>query len=281
MTPKYRRYLRILLLAVFAVSTFLLLRQCMDNSNGSTSYENALDIATQAVAGGTAAAPVAPSQEPVVTMPETDSGTYWYAAAIPADDKNLKYLRQIDVTALQERNPDVLAWIYAPGTKINYPVLQGEDNDYYLNHTWDGWKNSVGSIFMEYRNNPTFMDFNTILYGHNMNDGSMFADVIDFSQEQFAKSHPYIYLVLPGGILRYDVFSAYKAPVDGQTYGLSFNQEQTRVDFLNYAKENSTIQTGVAPKTTDLILTLSTCTGRGYSDRWVVHARLEMFPAEG
>ena len=211
--------------------------------------------------------------EPVITEPEE---IRWVPAPVEEEDPHLDTLAETDLDALRQVNEDIIGWILIPDTVINYPLLQGEDNDYYLKHTWQGKKNVAGAIFMEYRNEPDYEDFNTILYGHNMNNGSMFASLRRYAGEKYWKKHPYVYLATDAGVYRYEVFSAYRADVGSTTYGLSFQQEETRKEFLIHALENSKINTGVIPEITDRILTLSTCSGAGYSTRWVVHARLKM-----
>ena len=182
----------------------------------------------------------------------------------------------MDLTALQEVNDDVLGWIRIPDTAIDYPLLQGTDNTHYLYHTWDQKSSSVGSIFLEHLNSPDFTDHNTIVYGHNLNDGAMFAELKDFSDEAHWQAHPYIYIAAGGTVYRYEIFSCYRAGLQDPTYGLSFRQETTRENFLAHALESSKLETGIVPPTTDRILTLSTCFGDGSNTRWVVHARLEM-----
>jgi sortase B len=189
-------------------------------------------------------------------------------------------LASLDFSALQQINDDVLGWIRIPDSGIDFPLLQGEDNDYYLTHTWDHQVNSVGSIFLEHLNSPDFTDYNTIVYGHNMNDGAMFAGLKSFSDSEYRKNHPYIYIASQQGVYRYEIFSCYRAGLQDPTYGLSFNQQTTKEKFLAHALEKSVIQTHVQPAMTDRILTLSTCFGDGSNTRWVVHARLEMMPIE-
>lgn len=275
MKKKTRRLLQMVLLGVFFFSTVMFLLQLRDKSQGSQDYSDARAAALRETIPAETV-----ETEPVQTVPPTipqsqSSEQLWYPEPI-GEDENLEDLQQLDIPALQEINPDVLGWICIPGTKIDYPLLQGEDNTFYLEHTWQKNRNSVGAIFLESLNSPEFSDFNTIVYGHNMSDGSMFAYVSNYTSQWHFDNHPYIYVVLPEGILRYEVFSAYKAPVESQTYRLSFRQRQTRQDFLDATRENSAVECEIVPQVTDRILTLSTCTGRGYSDRWVVHGRLKM-----
>lgn len=276
MSQGTRTRLIILLLAICIFSTGMFLRQQLDNSKGSKAYASALDVATSRSAPP--AEPVQMLQTEPAEIPEATAPPepIWVPAPLEEEDPYVQELESIDLTALQAENSDVLGWIFLPDSVVNYPVLQGEDNEYYLYRTWTGESNSVGSIFMETENTPDFTDFNTILYGHYIKSGAMFAHLHLYAQQDHWEKYPYVYLVNAAGIFRYEIFSAYKAEVESSTYGLSFNQTETRVNFLADAAENSVIDTAVEPAVTDRILTLSTCSGAGYSTRWVVHARLAM-----
>ena len=265
---KKRIMLTCLLLAVFAASTALLLCQFRDKAGGQDAYDDALAIASANTG------PQETETVGAVTDP-TQPQTVWVPAPVEEEDPYLEEMAQTDLAALQEVNQDVVGWIRIPGTKINYPLMQGEDNEYYLNRTWQGNRNSVGSIFLECRNNADLMDYNTIIYGHNMSDGSMFAALRKYNQA-FWEKHPYIYILTGAGVYRYEIFAAYKAGLEDPTYGLSFHQSKTRANFINHALEQSTIETDILPEKMDRILTLSTCSGGGYSSRWVVQARLRM-----
>ena len=266
-----KKLLRLLLLILFAVSTLLLVRQFADNAGGSGSYDRALDLAQSSKKSS--------AVQVAETSPES-SLPQWVPAPIEEDDPHISQLESLDLSALQAVNPDVVGWIRIPDTRVDYPLMQGQDNDYYLTHTWDGQENSVGSIFLEHRNHMDFTDFNTIVYGHNMNDGSMFAALPRFATTWYYERHPYVYILTASGVLRYEVFASYRASVEGSTYGLSFQQDMTKVNFLTDAVKNSQLTTDIQPALTDRILTLSTCSGVGYSNRWVVHARLKMVPSE-
>ena len=106
----------------------------------------------------------------------------------------------------------------------------------------------------------------------------MFSTLHDYVDLSFWEQHPYVYLVTDEGVLRYEIFSSYDAGVNSPAYRLSFHKVQTREDFIQMAVESSDIQTDIVPQATDRILTLSTCTGTGYSSRWIVQARLAMIP---
>ena len=271
MTGRTRKILTAILLVVFLFSIVKFLQGQMDKSAGSSTYQDALQMATSEK-----------NPAAIQTVPPTgpehaeEAKPRWIPAPVEEEDPNLQTLESIGLDSLQEAHPDVVGWILIPDTQVNYPLMQGEDNEYYLNRTWDGKNNSVGSIFLESQNSPDLTDFNTIVYGHNMMDGSMFATVRQYGVADYWEKHPYVYILSQEGIFRYEVFASYQAPVDSSTYGLSFNQAKTRINFLTEAMDNSVISTGIVPALTDRILTLSTCSGAGYTHRWVVHARLKM-----
>lgn len=275
MTKKMRKGLSAVLLVVFLVSGSLLIWNFFRFREGENAYDDA-----RALASGSPAAPQ--TTEPPAQAPTEETGprTCWIPAPIEEEDPYIQALEEMDIGALRQVNEDVLGWIQIPDTKVDYPLLQGEDNQFYLENNWKGKKEYVGSIFLEYRNDPQLTDFNTIIYGHNMANGSMFGSLRQYQYGNHWKKHPYVYILCGAGVLRYEVFSTYTADVDSLTYGLSFQQMETRAEFLAMALENSEIDTGVLPELTDQILTLSTCSGVGYSTRRVVHARLKMVEVE-
>jgi len=274
MNRKTKKMLSFLLLVVFLVSTGFLIRNFFGYSGGDEDYSDAA-----ALARSDAPQEMEPTRETVaVTVPpETPAEPVmvWVPAPLAEPDPKMEKLRETDLDALRKVNKDVLGWIHIPGSKIDYPILQGEDNEYYLKRTWKGHRNPVGSIFLESMNSPDFTDWNTIIYGHNMSDGSMFAPLHRFKRQEYWETHPYVYIVTDAGVLRYEVFSSYNAKVGSKTYGLSFRQMETREEFIAMALEKSQIDTGIVPEVTDQIITLSTCSG-GEETRRVVHARMPM-----
>ena len=271
MKKNVRKALRAVLLMVFVVSTALMVHQWMDNAGGEAAYNDAMDIAMQVKE------PEAPAQPKPTEIPveATEPVTYWVPVPVEGDPV-MEEMAEINIAALREENEDVLGWIRIPDTRIDYPLLQGEDNDFYLKHTWQKQRNSVGSIFLEHLNRPDLTDFNTIVYGHNMRDKSMFGQLDNYSIEGFWETHPYVYIAIDSGVYRYEVFAFLQAPVDSVTYSIRPQRDDTKQEFIDYSMEHTWIDTGVRPVITDRILTLSTCTGRDYSARNVVQARLPM-----
>ena len=277
MKPHIRKILVSLLLVLCLISTAKVLTQWMATEEGDDSYANAAAIAQSATLATTVPAETEPVTE-ATEAPTESPEPVWIPAPVEEEDPNFATLSSIDLHALREVNPDVVGWIFLPNSMINYPLMQGDDNQFYLEHTWEGNENPYGSIFLETRNNPDLTDFNTIIYGHNMLNGSMFAGLSYFAYQWHWDWNRYVYIVTDDGILRYEVFSSYAADVDSATYGLSFQQPETRENFIRLALENSEIATAITPASTDRIITLSTCTGLGYESRRVVHAVLKMIP---
>lgn len=180
--------------------------------------------------------------------------------------------RQIDFAALKNTNSDVIAWLYLPGTVIDYPVVQTADNEYYLEHTFNKASNKVGTIFMDYRNDPKFKDDNAILYGHHMKDGSMFKKLIEYKKQDFYDANPSLYLYTPTKTYELQVFSAYTIEATDNYTDIDFGV--SKADRFAQLKKRSTVQTDVALTEEDTIVTLSTCTYDYDDARFAVHAKL-------
>lgn len=184
-------------------------------------------------------------------------------------------LRNMDFTALREVNSDVLGWIMIPGTVVSYPLLQGSDNQYYLKHTWKKWTSAVGAIFLECKNSRDLSDFNSVVYGHRMNNGSMFASLKHYKKQSYWAAHPCVYITNDSGSHKYEIFAAYEVSTAGTTYQIGFSGDTSKQAFIDYCLDQSVIDTGITPAVYDQILTLSTCTGNGHATRWVVQAVLK------
>lgn len=269
-----RKGLSILLAGGCLFSLMMLARVWCDGKRGSNANISAQQIAMQPVEQPSEKLPQ--TQESLPAQAETlPLEPRWFPAQVQ-DDPQMTELAAINLDALRQVNPHVVGWIRIPGTGIDFPVVQGEDNAFYLDHSWDKSPNQYGSIFLECMNDPKMEEFNTIIYGHRMNDGSMFAPLLDYAREDFLRAHPYIYLVTDAAVLRYQVFSSYTADVDSDAYGLGMQLEHTKREYIADAIENSDVDTGILPAFTDRILTLSTCTRGSFESRRVVHAYLPM-----
>ena len=195
-------------------------------------------------------------------------------------DPYAQALADMDFVALREQNTDVLGWIVIPNTKVSYPLVQGEDNSYYLNHTWRKTRSVVGAIFMESLCSADLSDFNTIIYGHRMNNRSMFGRLLDYKKQSYWQEHPRFYITDDSGTHTYEIFAAYEAAVKSTPYCISFSSDTEKQTFIDYSLEHSQVDTGVVPTVNDRIVTLSTCTGNGHATRWIVQGVEWVEPAE-
>lgn len=184
----------------------------------------------------------------------------------------------IDFDKLLSRNPDVKGWIRYNGEKINYPILQGPDNDYYLKHSIDKAYNTIGCIFMDYRN-MSFEDNNLVLYGHNMFDKTMFGSIGDLFKKGFFdnEENHYLEIMKPDNtLLTYQIFSYYVVEKEERYIQTKFDSTDDFNSFLDLIQKRSYMKFDVNVTIEDNILTLSTC--HGYSidttERMVAHFKL-------
>ena len=292
MTEKVRKILTVLLAAVFVVSTAMLIARGFDAGEAEDAYLQAQQIAgldsvpdpteetaiVEETEPPAVTVPIPEETVPEETVPEpTEPPTMWVPAQVEPDEY-MKKLESISLEALREENPDVVGWIFLPNTSINYPVVQGEDNQHYLHYTWNNKKSVSGSIFLEATNAADFSDFRSIVYGHNMADTSMFGSLHRYARLSYWEVFPYVYLVTDEGVLRYEIYSSYKAAVDSKTYALDLD-DRVKESFIQMTVDESELETGIVPAVTDRLLTLSTCTNSA-DHRRVVHARLVMEEVE-
>lgn len=182
--------------------------------------------------------------------------------------------QNISFDELREVNKEVVAWILVDNTKINYPVVQTINNDYYLNHDITGSLTSSGWIFMDYRNSYKMDDKNTIIYGHNLINQTAFGSLSNiFTEEWYQKSNHTIVIVNPKETLIYEVFSTYY--IDPETYYLqtNFRTDEEYINFLTTLKNRSIYDYTVNLSSSDNMITLSTCTDDN-KGRKVIHGKL-------
>lgn len=174
---------------------------------------------------------------------------------------------------LKLKNPDTIAWLEIPGTKINYPIMQSKDNVFYLRKNFNKKYSVSGSVFADYRNSPEFNDQNTVIYGHNMKDGSMFYDVTLLKSQDFFNRNHKIYVTLDNKLLEYEIFSVYETKKD-YNYRAPKYDELYFESRLNEFKRKSVVKTSTEVDSSSKLLTLSTCSYTFYDARFVVHAVL-------
>lgn len=182
---------------------------------------------------------------------------------------------EIDFDGLRAVYPDVIGWIDIPGVEISYPILQGKDNSYYLSHLASGEDGISGSIFLDCHNQPDLSDQNTIIYGHNMRDDSMFGKLDGYLEKSRYEIQPYFYIYVPEKVYIYHILSAYEGSADSVAYTYQFSAEEEVLSFLEEIMRNSVYDTGIQAGAGDRIVTLSTCTNSGRNKRFLVHGLLE------
>ena len=272
MKPNFRKALTALLAVVCALCLGRTALQLVQYRQGDETYAQAEELAGLPDLSDLPVVDFTGGSGSVSSSASTD-GAGEAPEEVPVwQDPYAQALKDMDFSALRQQNPDVLGWILIPGTRVSYPVAQGTDNSYYLDHTWRGGKNSVGAIFMECRNSSDLSDFNTIIYGHRMNNRSMFGTLSQYKSRSYWQAHPYVYLTDDSGTHRYEIFAAGEVSVDSDVYRLGLRSDSSRQSFLDSCLALSALNTGVTPHTYDKVLTLSTCTGNGHATRWVVQA---------
>ena len=197
----------------------------------------------------------------------------------PEEPEETKPEIPIDFEALWEMNEDVYAWIEIPGTKVDYPVLQSPtDDQYYLDHNLDGSQGYPGSIYTQSYNGKEFEDFNTVIYGHNMKDDSMFGDLHSYEDSDFMKENSKVIIYTPEKILTYQIFAAVVYDDRHILLTYDFNETDDRQEFLDSLNSlrdmRSHIDSDVEVGTDDRILTMSTCIGGEDHHRYIVEAVL-------
>ena len=198
-------------------------------------------------------------------------------AAEDTGDKgdNIQPPMSIDFNALKAVNDDVIGWIYIEAFEgINYPVVRGLDNSYYLHRTYQRNYNFAGTIFTDAQNHDDFNDCNTIVYGHNMKNGSMFGLLRRFSSDPsvYEKSK-YFWIFTPTEDYRYEIIAAYTTGVSSDTYTLFKGPGKEFTEWMRKQVEHSEITTTPGDlSVSDKIVTLSTCTGNE-STRYVVQGK--------
>ena len=236
-----------------------------------------------------------PTGEPEIVYTTADSWAAFYTtelgnafigrlAALGAQDEESalalsrrvtqEWLAQIDHEKLREMNGDYLLWLYAPGTQIDYPVVQDEGNDYYLSHLFNGDRNAAGTLFADYRNQPQLLDPNTILYGHHMRNDSMFGTLTDYEDQEYYEANPYMLATSENEIALLEIFAGYTTDSGDHCYQLAISGEENMNYFVRKAEEKSDFNTSVEVTHEDRVVTLSTCAYDFENARYVVLTRV-------
>lgn len=210
---------------------------------------------------------------PIMTEQSEESDGTAPQADEPEKQTDMIVPKYVDFDILQASYPDTTAWLLDPGGTINYVVAQAEDNDYYLHRLLDGRTASGGTLFMDYRNSADFSDWNTMIYGHNMKNGTMFASLMKYQEPGYYEEHPNLYLYTPGHRYRMELVAGYITSVTDKVYEIP----ATKVDrdtILEHAFRSSSFISGITIGEEDKLVTLSTCSYAYDDARYVVIGRL-------
>lgn len=193
---------------------------------------------------------------------------------IPSEEPSFK----VDFEELKNINSDVIGWMVIEGTQINYPVVQGNNNSFYLNHSYDKKWNSLGSIFADYQSSNDFTDYNTFIYGHHTKNGTMFGELYKYMDVDFYNDHSSFYLYTPNGNYIAEIFSAYLDSTTSDSYNQKYNSKEDFKEYINMITNKSNYDTKVeVDYMNDKIITLYSCShesDRQKTDRYFIHAVL-------
>lgn len=212
------------------------------------------------------------AQAAVVLSTERPDGT----SAEESPDKSVDCAPiQVDFDLLRAQNQDVVAWIYCPDTPINYPVAQAPDNEYYLRRLLDGSSNSSGTLFMDFRNSADLSDWNSIIYGHNMQNDAMFGTLPDYEMQAYFESHPVMFLLTPEQDYRINVMAGFVTPAGAELYRTFNPAEKERLRLMEEWRDASDFDAGIVSGSENRMITLSTCSYEYRRARYVVIGVLE------
>ena len=199
------------------------------------------------------------------TTPATESAE----ETLPAETAPIA----VDFDYLRRTNADVVGWLYSAETPINFPVVQGKNNDYYLYRMLDGNWNSSGTAFLDYRNAGDFSDDNTILYAHNMKNKEKFGTLTNYKEQSYYDEHPVMWLLTPDGDYKLELVAGYVTGATAKIYSFDLDREEV-FSQVRKAVDRSTFQSGVVLSEEDRFLTMSTCSYEYDDARYVLIARL-------
>lgn len=261
--PKIKKTILLILLYIFFITifTFCILKIIDWNKDNKKTEKNIKDA--EKITDVTEVTDNKDTE--LINEPTNQESDYWYYIKFP--------LIEVDFNELKKKNTDTVAWIQVNNTNINYPVVHTDNNDFYLNHSYDKSVNDAGWVFMDFRNNSNLSNKNTILYAHSRLDKTMFGSlskVLKSSWYQNKDNH-IIKISTPTENSLWQIFSVYK--IEDETYYITtkFDNNSSYMEFLTTLKNRSKYNFKTELNETDVILTLSTCYSE--TERTVVHAK--------
>ena len=184
----------------------------------------------------------------------------------------------IDFESLYKLNPDTVGWIGSEGLEIDYPIVQTKDNEFYLDHLFSLEKNKLGAIFMDYRNDHKLLDRNTIIYGHNMKNGSMFSSLTNYKKQDYYEMNPNILIVTNEVKYRVEFFAGVIVDGNYESVRLDFSNDDDFIQYIDSLYELSTFKSPVIVGTEDRIISLVTCSYEFNNARYALYGKLVEIP---
>lgn len=191
-----------------------------------------------------------------------------------APDPRAAQETEVDFAALARVNPDVVAWIKARDSVIDYPVVQGKDNSYYLKHLFTGKANGMGSPFVDYRTPGDFSGAITLVYGHYMKNGSMFASLTKYKKQAYYDAHPSMELYTPEGDYAIEWFAGMIANGSDEFLRRDFEDDGDYLAYIDTLKDASTFRSNVTVRADDRIVALVTCSYEYSNARYAIFGKL-------
>lgn len=255
---------------IYAGTTALLLFLILFSAYKIIRWQAESDITNETIARLQEETPITTIDEDTRTNSVDDS-----IESSPSDYRYLSFnLIDANLDNLKQTNQNTRGWIYVPGTNINYPYVQTNNNDFYLTHTFDGHWSDAGWVFLDYRNNATLTDRNQIIYAHGRIDGSMFGSLQNVLSPEWQNNldNHVVKITTESNSSLWRVFSVYRIPKTNDYITTTFNNDTHFTEFINMVKGRSIYDFNTNVNEKDRIITLSTCIGQ--NDRVVLHAKL-------
>ena len=266
----------VLLAAILLVIVGYMLRNWIVERNAQKQYEDLAESVNrlQNQVSDNAITPAGDRQDASTEVMETEDAQEESDSVIAGVDIPQK---QLDWNELAKVNPDIYAWIYIPGTQVDYPVLQHPtDNTYYLNYNMNGTRGYPGCIYTGKENSKDFTDFNTVMYGHNMRNKTMFETLHYYEDKAFFVNNPYVYVYRGDRVLVYEIFAAYTAGNEHILYSYDFQTQEGRQNYVDLIEKGASgnLRDDVEVTGDSHILTLSTCISGKAKNRYLAQAVL-------
>ena len=180
----------------------------------------------------------------------------------------------IDFDALRKINPDVIGWLYYKDTVIDYPVVQGENNEVYLSMLFDRTWGGCGTLFADCVTEAPFRQFNTIVYGHHMKDGTMFACLKELKDPEYCAGNPKLQLSTPEGVFDLEIWAFLNEPSDSNIYLTNLKAEEDKQEYLDLVEKLADYTTNVKVTTEDRLVMLSTCAYEFEDARYIIACKM-------